>query len=93
MLKPQLTNARTHACSENRRLLGELGEIVQELILLHEQQFLAIAQGDSDYSRFDILIHMANERKHQAKYTYLNHVETHGCATFEETADSPGGMF
>jgi hypothetical protein len=67
-------------CTEQRRLLDMFGEAVQELLLLHEQQFLAIVAGDLESHRFDLLIHMANERKHQAKYAYLQHVETHTCS-------------
>src|SRR4051812_20164129 len=63
-------------CEEGRRLLDEFGDKVQELILLHEQQFLAITSGDSDCDRFDLLIHMANEHKQRAKYEYLRHLET-----------------
>ena len=67
-------------CEGSRRLLDAFGEAVQELLLLHEQQFLAIVAGDSDCSRFDLLIHMANERKQRAKYAYIDHVETHRCS-------------
>lgn len=67
-------------CSEQRRLLDMFGEAVQELLLFHEQQFLATVAGDLESHRFDLLIHMANERKHQAKYAYLQHVETHTCS-------------
>jgi hypothetical protein len=66
-------------CAENQRLLDEFGQIVQELMMLNEQQFGAIVKGDPDSSRFDILIHMATEKKQQAKYAYLAHVESHGC--------------
>jgi hypothetical protein len=68
-------------CPESRRLLDLFGDTVHELVMLHEQQFLAIVNGDSECSRFDVLIHMANENKQQAKYAYLHHVETHGCST------------
>jgi hypothetical protein len=47
---------------------------------LHEEQFYALMDGDLDSSRFDDLIHMANERKHEAKYGYIYHLETHGCS-------------
>jgi hypothetical protein len=70
---------RSDACAEQRRLLDAFGGAVQELLLLHEQQFLAIVAGDLESHRFDLLIHMANEKKQQAKYAYLQHVETHGC--------------
>jgi hypothetical protein len=67
-------------CGVARRLLDDFGEAVQELVQLHEHQFLAIIDGDTDCSRFDALIHMANERKYKAKYSYLEHLETHGCS-------------
>jgi hypothetical protein len=66
-------------CEESRRLLEVFGETVQQLILLHEQQFLAIVNGDPDVTRFDLLIHMVTENKQAAKYAYLQHVEAHGC--------------
>ena len=67
-------------CDVARRLLDAFGEAVQELVQLHEHQFLAIIGGDADCSRFDALIHKANERKYKAKYAYLQHLETHGCS-------------
>ncbi len=67
-------------CEEARRLLDGFGEAVRELVQLHELQFLAIVDGDPECSRFDVLIHMANERKLAAKYEYMHHVEMHGCS-------------
>ena len=67
-------------CEEHHRLLDKFGAAVRELLDLHEQQWLAIVDGDDDCYRFDVLIHMANEKKQQAKYAYLRHVETHGCS-------------
>lgn len=69
-------------CVENRKLLDEFGAAVHDLLKLHEDQFQAIIQGDTDSNRFDLLIHMANEKKQLAKYAYLRHVESHGCATY-----------
>jgi hypothetical protein len=66
-------------CEEARRLLDIFGQTVKDLVQLHELQFLAIVEGDPECSRFDVLIHMANERKMTAKYEYLHHVEVHGC--------------
>lgn len=66
-------------CEENRRLLDAFGDAVRDLTLLYEQQFLAVVEGDADSNRFDILIHMATERKHSAKYDYLKHTDSHGC--------------
>ena len=77
--KPRSSEPEVRFCDENRRLLEAYGDAVQVLTLLHEQQFAAIVDGDADSSRFDLLIHMATEKKHVAKYTYLKHMETHGC--------------
>ena len=70
-------------CEEARRLLEAFGEAVHELIKLHKQQFLALVEGDSDAGRFDLLAHDALERKQNAKYAYLGHLETHGCSQTE----------
>jgi hypothetical protein len=48
--------------------------------MLHEEQFKSLIAGDLDSTRFDDLIHSANERKHEAKYAYLNHLENHACS-------------
>jgi hypothetical protein len=69
----------------SRNLLDAFGEAVQELLMLHEQQFQAIVGGDPESDRFDLLIHMANERKNEAKYTYLRHLETHACSAWDGT--------
>jgi hypothetical protein len=61
-------------------LSDELGAAVRELVALHEQQFQAIAEDDSECSRFDRSIHMANENKQRPKYAYLRHVVAHDCS-------------
>ena len=71
-------------CEEGRRLLDAFGTKVQALVILHEHQFLAVTTGDLDCDRFDLLIHLANEEKQQAKYAYLKHLEIHGCSTNED---------
>jgi len=72
-------------CKEAKQLLDLFSETVRELIGLHEEQFQSIVGGDFDSTRFDDLIHMANQRKHEAKYAYLNHLETHGCSVYDAT--------
>lgn len=67
-------------CPEGKRLLEDFGEAVQELMMLHESQFRAVLDDDLDAHRFDILIHYANEKKQNAKYAYIGHLEEHGCA-------------
>jgi chemotaxis family two-component system response regulator Rcp1 len=69
-------------CPEHSRLLREFGIAVRELLNLHEEQFRAIVDGDTECHRFDLLIHMANEAKQLAKYNYMRHVEAHGCTEF-----------
>ena len=88
MMTQDFKNRQSYApviyCDESRRLLEEFGEAVQRLLILHEQQFLAIVDGDLECHRFDLLIHMANENKQQAKYAYMHHVETHGCSSIND---------
>jgi CheY-like chemotaxis protein/uncharacterized protein with GYD domain len=77
------TESRKSGCDEHNRLLDEFGIAVRELITLHEQQFLAIVEGDDECHRFDLLIHMTNEKKQLAKYAYLRHVDQHGCSNVD----------
>jgi hypothetical protein len=65
-------------CVERRRLLEAFTETVHQVMLLQQQQVTDIL-NDDDISRFDLLLQMANEKKEQAKYAYLQHVEKHGC--------------
>lgn len=71
-------------CQQAKELLDALGEVIRELIKLQEEQFESLVGGNLDSSRFDPLIHMTNERKNEAKYAYLHHLELHGCSTFNE---------
>jgi hypothetical protein len=68
-------------CDEIRHLLELFGEAAQELLHLHKEQLLAIIEGDPDSHRFERLIHLANEKKQEAKYAYLRHMEMHGCSS------------
>lgn len=68
-------------CQEAKGLLEAFGEAVQQLVTLHEQQLLAIVDGDPDAGRFDLLLHYANEKKLSAKYAYLQHLEAHVCSS------------
>jgi hypothetical protein len=70
-------------CGEKNRLLGEFLKAIREFTELQSQQTQAVidaaANGDGDFMRFDILLHMAQERKERAKYAWIAHVEEHGC--------------
>ena len=76
-----VTSGARSYCDIARQLLEAFGEAVQELMRLHEEQFQCVLAGDTSANRFDILIHEANERKQQAKYTYMAHLDIHGCAS------------
>jgi hypothetical protein len=65
-------------CLEKRRLLEAFTAAVHEVMLLQQQQVTDIV-NDDDFSRFDLLLHMANERRGLAKYAYLQHVDEHRC--------------
>jgi hypothetical protein len=65
-------------CLEKQRLLEAFTDAVHEIMLLHQQQVIDIV-NDDDFGRFDLLLHMGNERKDLAKYAYMQHVDEHGC--------------
>jgi hypothetical protein len=70
-------------CEHGKQLLDAFGLAVQDLVKLHEQQFLSVVEGDLTANRFDLLIHDANEKKQNAKYAYMAHLEQHGCSSNE----------
>jgi tRNA splicing endonuclease len=67
-------------CRDAKDLLEALALAIHELVRLHEEQFWAVLDADPESTRFDDLIHIANERKRHAKYAYVHHLETHGCS-------------
>ena len=73
-------------CDKAKQILDAFAQATRDLFNLHEEQSRAVAAGDLDSTRFDALIRMANERKCHAKYTYLHHLETHGCLVQHEAA-------
>ena len=70
-------------CAEKHRLTEVFMAAVRELLDLQNRQTAAVIQGDPDFTRFDLLIHMAGERKDRAKYALLSHVEHHRCGMRE----------
>lgn len=77
---PNARQTTSHVCQDAQRLLDEFSFAVQALTMLQEQQFVAIVQDDFVANRFDQLIHEANVHRQNAKYAYLTHLESHGCA-------------
>lgn len=66
-------------CKEKNRLLKEFLESIQELTALQDAQTQAVIGGASDFTRFDALLHRAQEKKDAAKYAWIAHVEAHEC--------------
>jgi hypothetical protein len=79
--KAQAERARSRVgfCAEKKRLLDEFLKAIQELTALQTQQAQAVIEGDEDFSRFDVLLHFAHEKKDSAKYAWIAHVESHHC--------------
>ncbi len=66
-------------CLEKQRLQEEFIAACHELNTLQSDQISAVIAGDSDFMRFDDLLHLAREKKEQAKYALLSHMEEHRC--------------
>lgn len=66
-------------CKEKFQLLSDLVDAIHQLNMLQNEQTQAIINEDPDFSRFDLLLHLAQEKKETAKYRWIGHVETHGC--------------
>ena len=77
-------------CSEKRRLMLAFVEAVQELGALHKQQGDALIEGDPDFARFDVLLHMANQKEDAAKYELMEHLENHRCEDVSNVTESRG---
>ncbi|MGA7241496.1 MAG: hypothetical protein WBY44_37785 [Bryobacteraceae bacterium] len=79
MLKGPVILSKTTFCQEKLRLMEEFLAAATDLVSVHNDQVKALIEDDPDFSRFDLLIHLANERKRLAKYNYLVHLENHRC--------------
>jgi hypothetical protein len=66
-------------CQEKQQLVEEFLSTNHVLMDLHNMQIEAIIRNELDFSRFDDLIHLAREKKEQAKYALIAHMETHEC--------------
>jgi hypothetical protein len=66
-------------CEEKRRLVDEFAAAYHELIEFQTQQVQAVIENDPDFSRFDDLIHMAKQKKDEAKYAVVAHISEHHC--------------
>jgi hypothetical protein len=66
-------------CREKKRLQDNFLATARRLNSLLNQQLQAVIEGDPDFSRFDLLLHMAQEEKEMAKYAWIGHVDSHQC--------------
>jgi hypothetical protein len=66
-------------CLKRQRLLDAFWEAIQQLTMLRDQVVAAMISGYDDFARFDLLIHIAQQKKNQAKDAFICHVEKHGC--------------
>ena len=66
-------------CEVKQKLVNDFLEAVREITVLQNAQAQAVIDDDPDFSRFDLLLHIAQEKKDLAKYSWIAHVETHGC--------------
>jgi len=66
-------------CEEKNRLLDDFLRAIRQLVEIQEHQTRAVIEGDPDFSRFDSMLHSAQEDKERAKYLWMMHVESHGC--------------
>ena len=73
------SDVKSCICKDCVEIMEDFLDSVRQLGQLQQAQAQALVEGDPDFSRFDILIHMANERKDRAKYAWLIHVDKHHC--------------
>jgi len=76
---PLDTGPEVGVCTEKNRLWGDLLRAIQELNALLSEQTKAVIDGDPEFSGFDVLLHIAQVKKEQAKYRWIEHVEAHHC--------------
>jgi hypothetical protein len=64
---------------EKHRLLSEFVTAIRELNALLSEQTQAVIDGDPNFSQLDLRLYLAQEKKDQAKYRWIAHVESHHC--------------
>ena len=77
--QPRNDFPRTPYCREKQRLIDEFLASNHALVDLQNQQTQSVIDQDPEFSRFDDLIHMAREKKDNAKFALIAHVENHHC--------------
>ena len=70
---------KPHYCIEKTRLQEEILNATRELTSVLSQQTQAVIDGDPDFSRFDLPLKCAQQRKDFAKIAWISHVTSHDC--------------
>jgi hypothetical protein len=70
---------QTGICEVKKRLLDEFLKAIREVTLLLSQQAEAVIEWDSEFSRFDVPLHLAQQKREAAKYALIAHIEAHHC--------------
>ena len=66
-------------CARKQQLTTDFTSALRELVQLQSEQIQAVIRNDADFARYDLSIQMAAERKREAKYALLAHMEAHKC--------------
>ena len=66
-------------CAEKHRLEDEFITAIREVVGLLDQESRALIDGDAEFFHFDLLLHLAHEKKDVAKYALIAHIESHHC--------------
>ena len=77
--KRENNHRKNPPCEEREWLTDEFLASARALMNLQNQQVQAVIEHDHDFSRFDDLIHLARQKKDQAKYALIAHLENHRC--------------
>lgn len=59
--------------------MDEFVEASRGVIELNAMQTQGVIEGDPDFARFDDLLHVAREKKNEAKYALIAHLQEHHC--------------
>jgi hypothetical protein len=78
-LETQTNSAAILLCAEKQKLVDTFVDASYVFMELQGLQTQAVIDDDPDFARFDDLIHMARERKDNAKYSLLAHMDEHCC--------------
>ena len=66
-------------CEVKKRLRDEFLKAIREVTLLLSQQSEAVIEWDLEFSRFDVPLHLAQDKREAAKYALIAHIEAHHC--------------